>query len=42
MVHDSEDSLEFLKIRYAKGEINHAEYAKMKSVLLQSCWQEKI
>ncbi len=33
---DKNDSLEILKIRYAKGEIHQDEYVKMKSVLLQS------
>ena len=33
---DKNDSLEILKIRYAKGEIHQNEYVKMKSVLLQS------
>jgi uncharacterized membrane protein len=35
-VRDSEDSLEFLKIRYAKGEIGHEDYIKMKQILSQS------
>ncbi len=35
-IRDSEDSLEFLKIRYAKGEIEHNEYIRMKQVLSQS------
>jgi putative membrane protein len=33
---DKNDSLEILKMRYAKGEINQDEYVKMKSVLFQS------
>jgi uncharacterized membrane protein len=35
-VRDSKDSLEFLKIRYAKGEIGHEDYIKMKQILSQS------
>lgn len=35
-VRDSKDSLEFLKIRYAKGEIGHEDYIKMKKILCQS------
>jgi uncharacterized membrane protein len=35
-VRDIEDSLEFLKIRYAKGEIGHEDYIKMKQILSQS------
>jgi len=35
-LRDKNDSLEILKIRYAKGEIHQDEYVKMKSVLLQS------
>ena len=31
---DRNDSLEILKMRYAKGEINNEEYKKMKQVLL--------
>jgi uncharacterized membrane protein len=34
-VRDSEDSLKFLKIRYAKGEIGHEDYIKMKQILSQ-------
>jgi uncharacterized membrane protein len=34
-VRDSKDSLEFLKIRYAKGEIGHKDYIKMKQILSQ-------
>lgn len=33
---DKNDSLEILKIRYAKGEINRDEFLKMKSILLRS------
>ena len=33
IVRDSEDSLEFLKFRYAKGEIGHEAYIKMKKIL---------
>lgn len=36
IVRDSEDSMEFLKIRYAKGEIGHEDYIKMKKILCQS------
>lgn len=35
-IRDSKDSLEFLKIRYAKGEIGHEDYVKMKQILSQS------
>jgi uncharacterized membrane protein len=35
-IRDSEDSLQFLKIRYAKGEIGHEDYIKMKQILSQS------
>jgi uncharacterized membrane protein len=35
-IRDSKDSLEFLKIRYAKGEIGHEDYIKMKQILSQS------
>ncbi len=35
-VRDNEDSLEFLKIRYAKGEIGREDYIKMKQTLSQS------
>jgi uncharacterized membrane protein len=35
-IRDSEDSLEFLKIRYAKGEIGHEDYMRMKQILSQS------
>jgi len=35
-VRDSEDSLEFLKIRYAKGEIGYDDYIRMKQILSQS------
>ena len=35
-IRDSEDSLEFLKIRYAKGEIGHKDYIRMKQILSQS------
>jgi uncharacterized membrane protein len=34
-IRDSKDSLEFLKIRYAKGEIGHEDYIKMKQILSQ-------
>lgn len=30
---DNRDSLEFLKIRYAKGEIDHKQFLKMKQIL---------
>jgi putative membrane protein len=33
---DREDSLEILKVRYARGELGHEEYAKMKNTLLHS------
>jgi putative membrane protein len=33
LFRDKNDSLEILKMRYAKGEINQDEYIKMKSVL---------
>jgi uncharacterized membrane protein len=33
---DRNDSLEMLKLRYAKGDINQDEYLKMKDILLQS------
>ena len=33
---DRNDSLEMLKLRYAKGDINRDEYFKMKDILLQS------
>lgn len=35
-LRDTIDSLEILKMRFAKGEINQEEYNKMKGVLLQS------
>ena len=35
-IRDNEDSLEFLKIRYAKGEIGHEDYVRMKQILSQS------
>jgi uncharacterized membrane protein len=35
-IRDSEDSLEFLKIRYAKGEIGHEDFIRMKQILAQS------
>ena len=35
IIRDSKDSLEFLKIRYAKGEIGHEDYIKMKQILSQ-------
>ena len=35
-IRDSKDSLEFLKIRYAKGEIGHEDYVRMKQILSQS------
>ena len=35
-IRDSKDSLEFLKIRYAKGEIDHEDYIRMKQILSQS------
>jgi putative membrane protein len=35
-IRDSEDSLEFLKIRYAKGEIGHEDYIRMKQILPRS------
>lgn len=35
-IRDNEDSLEFLKIRYAKGEIGHDDYVRMKQILSQS------
>ena len=35
-IRDSSDSLEFLKIRYAKGEIDHEDYIRMKQILSQS------
>ena len=35
-IRDSKDSLEFLKIRYAKGEIGQEEYIKMKQILSRS------
>ena len=35
-IRDNEDSLEFLKIRYAKGEIGQEDYIKMKQILSQS------
>ena len=34
-VRDSKDSFEFLKVRYAKGEIGHEDYIKMKQILSQ-------
>jgi len=33
---DRYDSLEILKMRYARGEMSNEEYLKMKDVLLQS------
>jgi uncharacterized membrane protein len=35
-IRDNKDSLEFLKIRYAKGEIDHEDYVRMKQILSQS------
>jgi uncharacterized membrane protein len=35
-IRDNKDSLEFLKIRYAKGEIGHEDYIRMKQILSQS------
>ena len=36
IIRDNRDSLEFLKIRYAKGEIGHEDYIRMKQILSQS------
>ena len=33
---DRQDSLEILKIRFAKGEVNKDEFLKMKNVLIKS------
>ena len=33
---DRADSLEILKMRYVKGEIDQAEYFKMKSILFKA------
>jgi uncharacterized membrane protein len=35
-IRDNEDSLHFLKIRYAKGEIGYEDYIRMKQILSQS------
>lgn len=33
---DKDDSIEILKVRFAKGEISQEEYLKMKNTLLQA------
>jgi putative membrane protein len=33
---DKEDSIEILKVRFAKGEISQEDYLKMKNTLLQA------